>query len=258
MLLAYWRSLIVNDITELVRTRTATEADLEHTKEDFGEYKRESEAEASRSKNQNERLVESNRQLEEANRELTHLNEELQMTNEESLLSTEESQAASEEVETLNEELQATNEELETLNEELQATIEELNTTNDDLHARGMELREYSQAAEEEKSRLYAILDGLPYAVTVVDENGENTFTNTRYKETFGENGFLPFEPSGKPIPDEAHPKKRAARGETFRVEVIAPTIDGEKLHFEIHASPLGEGQPAGGMLSMRSLRSGS
>jgi hypothetical protein len=50
---------------------------------------------------------------------------------------------------------------------------------------------------------------------------------------------------------------KLPVRTVIFRVEVVAPTIDGEKPHFEIHACPLGEGQPDGGVLSIRSLRSG-
>jgi two-component system CheB/CheR fusion protein len=210
------------------------------------------------------RLTEKNQRLEEANRDLGQLNEELQAAHEESLVNTEEAQASAEEVETLNEELQATNEELETLNEELQATVEELNTTNDDLQARATELQELAQSREEERqlteagrrraedlveqlqserSRLEAILVNISDAVLAVDAEGQLLFSNQVFKETLGERdeatgGLLGsaelLDEDGEPLPSEATPLLRAARGESFAMRFAISGEGGTLRRFEV------------------------
>ncbi len=110
----------------------------------------------------------ANKRLSDMNKELMDANEELQVANEELVLTHEELQASIEEFETTNEELQATNEELETNNEELQATNEELETTNDELRARTGELQELTNILENDRVRLFEMVEFAPFYILVL------------------------------------------------------------------------------------------
>ncbi len=209
------------------------------------------------------RLTETNRQLLDANQELTTTNAELRSANEELLVANEEAQAATEEVETLNEELQATNEELETLNEELQATVEELNTTNDDLQARSVELQEMAAAEERqrrtteaERARLEAILLSISDAVLVVDREGRTVLSNAAYAQMFGDPDadLAATDLEGAPLPPEATPRQRAARGESFRVEFLVTAADGTRCWYEARGEPIRDGGAGAGVVVIRDV----
>ncbi len=239
--------IIVSDITPAVRGRQALEGQLAAGRE-----------EAARREARLGRLALVNDQLLAANQELTATNEELRAATEEFLLSTEEAQAAAEEVETLNEEMQATNEELETLNEELQATVEELNTTNDDLQARSLELQELARAAEEERARLEAVLAGMSDAVLVLDRDGRPVLTNDAYRRLFGDpaEAWVARDGAGQPLPPEASPRGRAARGESFEMEFTLEEPAGARRWFEASGRPIrgAEGRQRRGVLVLRDV----
>lgn len=240
--------IFIQDITNLVRTRS-----------DLAQRLQSVTAELEQEKSLNERLAQTNRQLDEGNQELTRVNEDLQTANEELLLSTEEAQAATEEVETLNEELQATNEELETLNEELQATIEELNTTTDDLQARSLELQSLARDSEREQERLEAILDSMDIAVLVVDAAGQDAFANATYQRMFGESGLVCLDESGEPLPDSEAPRHRATREKVFRMKFSARIRDGGQHRFSATGGPLhdDEDDRQGGVIIIRDITEG-
>ncbi len=210
-------------------------------------------------------LVEANQELLAANEEVTTQNAALRTDNEEYLLHTEEAQAAIEEADTLNEEMQATNEELETLNEELQATVEELNTTNSDLVVQGLELRERSeelkvqqQRSEQEGAQLNAILSSMADALVVVNNEGKVLLTNLAYQQAFGEGKpeiTLLDEVDEQPIPAEATPQARAARGETFNMTFSFRVADGGRHWWEASGQPVrAEAMPDWGMVVMRDI----
>jgi two-component system CheB/CheR fusion protein len=202
-------------------------------------------------------LDQARRELLEANQELTAANADLRSLNEDLLVANEEAQAAVEEIETLAEEQQASNEELETLNEELQSTIEELNTTNDDLESRGHELQAAAAALEGERSRLAAVLAGMADAVLVVDRAGNPVLTNAAFDRTFDTAGasFVPRDEAGRPLPAEATPQQRAARGETFSVQFTwAPAEGDERRWFEASGRPISTDGTEGGVLVIRDI----
>ncbi len=209
---------------------------------------------------QAQQVATSNRELLAANRRLNQTIAELRRANETSLAGTQEAQAATEEVETLNEELQATNEELETLNEELQATIEELHTTNDDATARDVELREVATALEAQRARLAAILASVGDAVLVVDSTGRPVLTNAAYERLFGDAGAgVLVDEQGQPLPPEATPQQRAARGETFSMQCIMPARDpagkGSPRYLEANGQPIRDGgDERGGVVVVRDV----
>ena len=210
------------------------------------------------------RLAESNRTLHDANRELTSANLELHQANEEYLINAEEAQAAAEEVETLNEELQATNEELETLNEELQATVEELNATNDDLEARTAEMQDLAReqegmrrASEEERAQLATILISMSDALLVIDPNGHTIVTNRAYEElrADGLDTAIWTDEDGAPLPSDAQPRQRAARGETFTLLCTIPEPQGLGRWLEAKGQPIErDGQLQGGVIVIRDI----
>jgi two-component system CheB/CheR fusion protein len=222
----------------------------------LSEVHREAEEVAARHARQIEVLAEANGDLLAANHELAKANSDLRSTADEFLVANEEAQAAVEEVETLNEEMQATNEELETLNEELQAAVEELNTSNSDLAVRGDELQSLAVSletqqrdAEREKAQLEAILAGLADAVLVVTEKGKPVLSNEAYRRLFGtdeagEHGDVGLfkdgaglaermadERSRPLLPDET-PQARAARGETFIMDLTLASTSGKEKHW--------------------------
>jgi two-component system CheB/CheR fusion protein len=249
--------VVIQDVTMQAQARRVAEQELGTTSETLQQLRQDTEARAAEREQLVQRLVETNRQLIEANQELTSTNEELRTTNEEFLLSAEEAQTAIEEVETLNEELQATNEELETLNEELQATLEELNATNEDLNARSAELQEVAAASEQERARLEAILSSLGDAVVIVNHAGTPIHKNTAYDNMFGGGlaQVVPADKNGVPLPAEQSPQQRATRGETFKIEFTAFTLDGAQHWFEASGRPIEDGkQLLGGVIVIRDI----
>ncbi len=193
-----------------------------------------------------EQLLELTRDLAATNEDLLRINETERMTTEEYLISSEESQASTEEIETLNEELQATNEELETLNEELQSTVEELNTSNADLEARSVELQELATSlgeqrkiSEDERTRLQAILSSMRDAVLMVDREGALLLTNEAYQRWFGAADVVLEDEQTQPLPFEATPRARAARGETFSMTLTVRAPDGTRCWFEANGQPI-------------------
>lgn len=217
-----------------------------------------------RLKDEMERVTGINRSLLEANQDLTDTVLDLRSINEELLIGHEEAQASAEEVKTLNEELQATNEELVTVNEEMEATVEELHTANDDLQARGHELQQSAEAlalqrevSEAARIRLEAILRSLSDAVLMVDRAGKPLLTNTAYAEMFGgaEANFACQDETGQPLPPEASPQQRAARGETFTMEFVIDRADGSRRWFEASGQPIRGDEPEfGGVVAIRDI----
>ena len=201
------------------------------------------------------------RELRAANEELVAANDRLQICNDEFILSNEEGQASTEEIETLNEEFQATNEELETLSEEFQATIEELNTTNEDLGARGKELLELAHSADAERVRLSAVLVGIGDGVLVVDPEGRVVLTNDAYGRMFEAPLQTILDEGGNAVDPEQMPHRRAARGESFRMEFSLPDKDAGPRDYEAIGEPIRDhnGQLGGVVvirdISERSLR---
>ena len=125
--------------------------------------------------------------------ELKEVQIELKRTTEELETAYEELQSANEELETTNEELQSTVEELETTNEELQSTNEELETTNEELRSTNeeldtinVELRRRSDEANDANAYLNSIVDGVPVAVMVVDDQHIVTTWNALAEDAWG------------------------------------------------------------------------
>ena len=229
--------LVVNDVTEL---SNALEEKNRAAEVAAGENARQQAEIAD--------LTQANQDLLEANREVIKANADLRLTNDEYAISNTEYQSAMEEVETLNEEVQASNEELETMNEELQATVEELNTTNADLQARGDEMQEMAvhreqqtQAAEAGRERLDMVLRHMADAVVVVDEAGDSLLTNAAYDAMFGqpEAGIAAEGDDGQPLAAVDRPRRRAARGESFRMEFTVTAADGTRRWFEAAGEPV-------------------
>jgi two-component system CheB/CheR fusion protein len=245
--------IVIDDVTEQVRRRRAAEQAQEQQQHQVERMRR-----------QVDQLMGVNQELRQANEDLTAINLELRTANEEFLVGNEELQAATEEVETLNEELQATNEELETLNEELQATVEELNATNDDLQARSVELQELAvsleaerRASDSERARLAAILAGMGDAVLVVDSAGKAVLTNDAFRRLFENDAgeIEALDENGRPLPEEATPQARAARGESFSMEFSVTKPDGSRCYFEASGQPIGaNGELEGGVLVFRDI----
>lgn len=260
--------VLVQEITPLVEARQALQQQAQQTSQEFERFRQDAAEELARTRaeataEQQRReelirgLVETNRRLQEANQELTSATEELRTANEELVVGMEEAQAAVEEVETLNEELQASNEEMETLNEELQATVEELHTTNEDVQARGLELQHLAHTSQEERARLAGVLQSMQDAVLVVNERAEPLLTNQAYVQAFGskEAQVVAHDAEGHPLPPEATPQARAARGETFTLEFTLPGAETRRF-FEATGSPLRdeEGQLVGGVIVLRDI----
>lgn len=212
-----------------------------------------------------ERLAEANRQLLTANRELTDAVDRLREQGEELRLAAVAAQVSTEEIETLNEELQSSNEELETLHEEAQATIEELSVANEELQARTTETEELAAAHAGEQARLAAVLASMAEAVVVVDGAGRAVRTNAAYDALVGalSDPFVPADERGAPLPCEATPQARAARGEAFRLDFTAAVADGTRRWFEATGRPLPDDEAGVGVVvihditdrSMRRLR---
>jgi two-component system CheB/CheR fusion protein len=166
--------------------------------------------------------------------------EKLQTTIEQLEATGKELQSANQKLETTNEELQSTNEELETTNEELQSLNEELENMNEELEFRTKELATLN-------SRYAETLERLPWAVTVLDNDGRVQFWNSAAQKLFDmearsviglELAQLPIQPSlrdtlvrrRKAINDRLTPA--ILRNQELRLKRSA-------LKFDIHLTPL-------------------
>jgi two-component system CheB/CheR fusion protein len=260
--------IVVSDVTALEVRRQAAEAALVHQRQqraaDTAHREQEQQdivarqeqeiielrSECLRQQARLHQLAADNASLIEANELLTSTNLNLRSANEEFQLTGEELQATTAEVETLNEELQATNEELETVNEELQATVEELNATNEDLEARSQELQRQATELEgqrsasfDEQTRLTAILGSMDDAVLLVDPKGRILLKNAATLRIFGGDPAFPMEDaSGNPLPADARPCARAARGETFAMQFTHTEPDGARHWYEASGQPIHSG----------------
>jgi two-component system, chemotaxis family, CheB/CheR fusion protein len=230
--------ILVNDITELVRSREGLAEELASLSTEHERLKSESEAETTYQKKLNRQLDQTNRQLIEENQRLLGINEELRVAMEELQITGEEAEAGAEEVETLNEELQATNEELETLNEELQSTIEELNSTNDALQARTLEVQRLARAGESERGELLSVLNNISDAILVTDAGGTAIFHNSAYEQSFRENNVELEDEEGQPLSLELYAAETFARGEPLTMKFSATMEGGERRYFEATGQP--------------------
>jgi len=252
---------LVASVMILVADVTATEQAHTQRLQQMEQAQARQEEEIERLRVQVRQVAASNRALLAANRELSATVSGLARTGEAARTDAQEAMAATEEVETLNEELQAANEELETLNEELQATIEELNTTNDDVNARDVELREQAVSLEAQRARLAAILASVGDAVLVVDPAGHTVLTNAAYERMFDDAGDpLTFiDEQGQPVPPDATPRQRAARGEPFSTRFFIVSEDPSGADARRYLEAIGQpirngGNEHGGVVVVRDI----
>jgi two-component system CheB/CheR fusion protein len=256
--------LLVTDVTSAVQARIAAELAAARDQALPDRALRQRGAEVKQLTAQVEQVTAVNRQLVAANQEVGSANLALQQVNDELQLAQEQEQASAEEIRTLNEELQAGNEEHETVNEELEATVEELRSSNDDLATRTREVHELLDAAERrrqtsqaEAARLAAILLSLGDAVLVLDPAGTPLLTNSTYTQLFGDasDPFAAQDADGRPLPPEATPQRRAARGETFVMEFTQDREDGTRRYFEANGQPIhSKDEALGGVITIRDI----
>jgi two-component system, chemotaxis family, CheB/CheR fusion protein len=252
--------ILVNDITEVVRSREGLAEELESLTTELERVQSESESETNYQKKLNRQLEQTNRQLIEENQRLLGINEELRVAMEELQITGEEAEAGAEEVETLNEELQATNEELETLNEELQSTIEELNSTNDALQARTLEVQKLARAGESERGQLLSVLNNISDAILVTDAGGTAIFHNSAYEQSFRENNVELEDEEGQPLSLELYAAETFARGEPLTMKFSATMEGGERRYFEATgeaAQSSNEDELGGGLVVIREVLGG-
>src|SRR2546423_2190309 len=97
----------------------------------------------------------------------------------------------------------------------------ELREVNEHLLIAGLREQEVAVALEAERAQLAVILAGIGDAVLVVDRAGTIVRTNAAYAPMFGsaDAAFVPEDEQGQPLPPEATPHARNARGETFSMQ---------------------------------------
>ncbi len=240
--------VIINDITSMVTKRQDLEQARARADEELG-----------RLRALMEKLGETNRKLLEANDALASSEQTQRNLNEEYLAANAQAQASSQELETYNEELQATNEEMETLNEELKAANEELTLANNDLDARSSELAAQRAVSEEARAELAAILASMPDAVVVIDTGGIIVRKNVAYDALLLTTGgeFVPLDQTGQPLPIDATPQMRAARGESFSLQFTLRVTDGSLRSYDARGLPIRLNHLHGSLLMLHeSLRS--
>jgi len=204
--------------------------------------------------------------------------EKLQTTIEQLEATGEELQSANEKLETTNEELQSTNEELETTNEELQSTNEELETTNEELQSLNEELENMNEELEFRtkelatlNSRYAETLERLPWAVTVLDNDGRVQFWNSAAQKLFDlearsvvglELAQLPIQPSLR----DTLVRRRKAMNDRLTPYILRNQelrLKRSALKFDIHLTPLSRDRGKPSLLLMfaaqgEAARSGS
>ncbi|MBA2446625.1 MAG: PAS domain S-box protein [Chloroflexi bacterium] len=112
-------------------------------------------------------------------------------------------------------------------------------------------------ASDGERARLAAILSGLADPVMVVAPDGELTLTNEAYDAMFGGAGadLASLGQDGRPLPLEATPRRRAARGEPFTMQFTVTGPDGKRSWYEAYGRPIpsGDGEQ-GGVVVIRDI----
>ena len=113
------------------------------------------------------------------------------------------------------------------------------------------------QSTAGEPDSLAAALASMPDAVLIVDAAGEPLFTNEAFEEMFGGGlrdgvGFVARSLEGGDLALEDTPQGRAARGDSFRAEVLSRGADGESRVFEATGRPLNGSK--GGVIVVREV----
>jgi hypothetical protein len=94
-------------------------------------------------------------------------------------------------------------------------------------------------------------------ALLVVDADGRTVQTNAAYDAlTAATDGLIrPEDRAGRPLPADSHPQQRAARGESFRMEVVLPSDAGDRRRHEVIGRPFSlDGRARGGVIVLRAL----
>lgn len=118
-------------------------------------------------------------ELETSYEEMQSLNEELQSSNEEL-------QSSNEELETTNEELQSTNEELQTAYTELKLLYNDKEKRTDQLEKLTDKINKKSQNLQRQQELLEDILDTVPIAIIMANEDGRIKFVNKFLESLYG------------------------------------------------------------------------
>jgi two-component system CheB/CheR fusion protein len=245
-------TILVEDVTDLVQQREEVEAALERERTN-----------ARASEESRRVLEESNARLSLSNERLESLNLELLSSNEEFAIEEQQLIIAMEECQTLNQEMQATNAELEATSQELQMSVAELTRANQQLEVRGRQIQDMAEsldhqrrASETERARLSAVLLSVGDPIVVVDRTGAPVRANPAYDRTFGhgDGPFLALDASGRLLPAEEHPLRRAARGESFVLEFTTIGQDGTRRHCEATVEPVPDGGVERGVLVIRDV----
>jgi len=112
-------------------------------------------------------------------------------------------------------------------------------------------------AGDGERARLAAILSGLADPIIVVAPDGELTLTNDAYDAMVGGVGadLASLGQDGRPLPLEATPRQRAARGESFTMQFTVTGPDGKRSWYEANGRPIpiGDGEQ-GGVVVIRDI----
>ena len=113
------------------------------------------------------------------------------------------------------------------------------------------------RAGDGERARLAAILSGLADPIIVVAPDGELTLTNDAYDAMVGGVGadLASLGQDGRPLPLEATPRQRAARGESFTMQFTVTGPDGKRSWYEANGRPIpiGDGEQ-GGVVVIRDI----
>lgn len=133
---------------------------------------------------------------------------------------------------------------------DLLARLEELTIANESLRARDAARR---PTAERDGDAT----DGLDDAILVLDP-GRDALANAAYRRRFGDPATPPAarDAAGRPLPPEASPWERAARGEAFAMECTLEARGGTPRRFEIYGQAVdgGVGRQRRGVLVIREI----
>lgn len=106
-----------------------------------------------------------------------------------------------------------------------------------------------------QRLRLEAALRELADGVVVVDARGRNALTNRAYDEQLAALRTRVLEDeSGRPIPNEQRPRKRASRGEHFDMSFSTTDRSGRRRWYTASARPLGAEAGGGGVMVIRDV----
>ena len=131
--------------------------------------------------------------------------------------------------------------------------------SNDSVNRILKAVQERAIPAAEERTRLEATLEALlssiEDAALVVDADGTPVRANAVYHRLIGDSALVPLDEQGQPLPPEATPQQRAARGETFTMEFLLPPRRGaaRRRRFEARGRPIRVGDTVhGGLIILR------